>query len=154
MKISQLHATYASLANYLQAPLLLLIRLYWGGQFIQTGWGKLTHFSRTAGYFSGLGIPLPHLNAALAGGTELLGGLLLVLGLGARVAAVPLLFTMAIAYATAEHEALAAIFADPDKFTAATPFLFLYAALLVLAFGPGAWSLDRWLGCRTARPTA
>jgi hypothetical protein len=29
-----------------QTGLLLLIRLYWGFQFAQDGWGKLTHLSR------------------------------------------------------------------------------------------------------------
>jgi putative oxidoreductase len=150
MKISSLYASYATIANYVQAPLLLAIRLYWGGQFIMTGWGKLSHLDRTADFFANLHLPFPLANAALAGGTEFLGGLALVLGLGARVAALPLIFTMFVAYATAEHEALAAVFRDPDKFTAATPFLFLYAALLVLAFGPGCWSLDHWLGRRRA----
>jgi putative oxidoreductase len=150
MKISALYARYATLANYVQGPLLLAIRLYWGLQFVQTGWGKLSHLGRTAEFFANLHLPLPQLNAALAGSTELLGGALLAIGLGARVAALPLIFTMFVAYATAEHEALAAIFRDPDKFTGATPFLFLYAALLVLAFGPGCWSLDHWLGRRKA----
>lgn len=31
---------------------------------------------------------------------------------------------------------------DPDKFTGATPFLFLFASLLVFVFGPGKLSLD------------
>jgi putative oxidoreductase len=150
MKISTLYARYATIANGLQAPLLFAIRLYWGLQFVQTGWGKLSHFSRTVAFFASLGLPLPQLNAALAGSTELFGGALLALGLGARVAALPLIFTMFVAYATAEHEALAALFRDPAKFTGATPFLFLYAALLVLAFGPGCWSLDHWLGRRKA----
>jgi putative oxidoreductase len=150
MKISALYARYATVANYAQGPLLLTIRLYWGLQFVQTGWGKLSHLGRTAEFFANLHLPLPQLNAALAGGTELFGGALLAVGLGARVASLPLIFTMFVAYATAEHEALAAIFRDPDKFTGATPFLFLYAALLVLAFGPGCWSLDHWLGRRKA----
>ena len=150
MKISTLYTRYATIANCLQAPLLFAVRLYWGGQFVMTGWGKLTHLSRTAEFFANLHLPMPLANAAMAGGTEFLGGLALVLGLGARVAALPLIFTMFVAYATAEHEALAALFRDPDKFTAATPFLFLYAALLVLAFGPGCWSLDHWLGRRNA----
>jgi len=150
MKISALYTRYSTVANGVQAPLLLVIRLYWGLQFVQAGWGKLSHLDRTAGFFANLHLPLPLANAALAGGTEFFGGLALVIGLGARMAALPLIFTMFVAYATAEHEALAAIFRDPDKFTAATPFLFLYAALLVLAFGPGCWSLDHWLGQRKA----
>ncbi|HVJ56484.1 MAG TPA: hypothetical protein VM574_01480, partial [Terrimicrobiaceae bacterium] len=43
---------------------------------------------------------------------------------------------------TADYEALTSIFSDPDKFVAAAPFPFLLSALLVLAFGPGAISVD------------
>ena len=133
-------------AAWLQSPLLLVIRLYWGWQFAQTGWGKLTHLDRTAGFFDSLGIPLPKANAVLAGGTECVGGALLALGLCARPAAVPLVFTMGVAYATADRDALRAITTDPDQFVTAAPFLFLLAALLVLAFGPGRLSLDALMG--------
>ena len=57
---------------------------------------------------------------------------------------------MLVAYLTAENEALHAFFSDPDKFVSATPFQFMFAALLVLIFGPGAFSLDRWIGCEKA----
>jgi putative oxidoreductase len=150
MNLSSLYAKYSAIADCAQAPLLLIVRLYWGGQFIQTGWGKLAHLGKIAEYFASLHIPFPLVNATLAGGTEFLGGIALVLGLGARVAALPLLFTMGVAYATAEHDALAAIFTDPDKFTGATPFLFMYTILLVLAFGPGLLSVDHWLGRTSA----
>jgi putative oxidoreductase len=40
---------------------------------------------------------------------------------------------------------LRAIVSDPEKFTGAAPFMFLLVALIVLAFGPGAFSLDRVL---------
>jgi putative oxidoreductase len=49
---------------------------------------------------------------------------------------------MFVAYWTADHEALASIFSDPGKFYAADPFTFLFAALLILVFGPGLFSLD------------
>ena len=142
MKIKPALKLLDSAASLLQSPLLLVIRLYWGIQFMQTGWGKLSHLGRVSGYFASLGIPMPHLNAALAGSTEMVGGLLLALGLFSRVACLPLTFVLGIAYVTAEHEALASIFSDPDKFTGATPFLFLFAVLVVLAFGPGLFSLD------------
>jgi putative oxidoreductase len=145
MKIRPLLDKFEHLASWLQSPLLLVIRLYWGISFLQTGWGKLNHLDRTASYFADLGLPLPKLNAIMAGSTECFGGLLLALGLFARPAAVPLAFCMFVAYATADSEALHAIFSDTDKFTGATPFLFLYAVLLVLAFGPGKLSLDALL---------
>jgi putative oxidoreductase len=146
MQLRPVLAKLDSLAAFLQSPLLLVIRLYWGWQFAQTGWGKLMNLDRTAGFFDSLGIPLPKLNAVLAGGTECLGGLLLALGLFARPASVPLIFTMLMAYWTADRDALNALGSDPDQFVTAAPFLFLLASLLVLAFGPGKFSLDALLG--------
>ena len=126
----------------LQSPLLLVMRLYWGWQFFQTGKGKLMNLDKTAGFFQSLNIPHPHLNAVMAGSTECFGGLCLLLGLGSRVLTVPLIFTMIIAYVTAESDALHAIFSDPDKFTRADPYVFLVASLIVFIFGPGVFSLD------------
>lgn len=144
MKLATIETLGAKLGSALQSPLLLLLRLYWGWSFAQTGWGKLMHLDRTAGFFASLGIPAPTLNAILAGGTECAGGLLLLLGLGARLVSVPLAFVMIVAYATADREAVQALFSDPEKFVTAAPFLFLLTALLVLAFGPGKFSLDAW----------
>lgn len=154
MPLRPLLARFDTLAAYLQSPLLLVLRLYWGWQFAQTGWGKLMHLDRTAGFFESLHLPAPKLNAILAGTTECLGGLLLALGLFARPAAVPLVFTMLVAYVTADREALAAITSDPDQFTSAAPFLFLLASLLVLAFGPGRLSLDAWRGAKAVTAPA
>lgn len=145
MKIRAVYERFEGLAAWLQSPLLLVIRLYWGISFMQTGWGKLMHLDRTTAFFTELGLPAPKINAILAGSTECFGGLLLALGLFARGAAVPLVFCMIVAYASADGEALRAIFSDTDKFTGATPFLFLYAALLVLVFGPGRLSVDALL---------
>ncbi len=141
-----LYNCWVKAISCLQSPLLLVIRLYWGWQFFETGKGKLMNLDRTAGFFEHLHIPLPHLNAIMAGSTECFGGLCLLLGLGSRVLTVPLIFTMWIAYATAESDALHAIFSDPDKFVTAAPFEFMLAAIIVLVFGPGKFSLDYLIG--------
>jgi putative oxidoreductase len=129
--------------------LLLLLRLWWGWSFFLTGKGKLLHLDRTTEFFASLSIPMPQANAVIAGTVECVGGLLLMLGLGTRLAALPLMFTLGIAYLTAEREALRSLFSDPDKFTSAAPFLFLLATAVLFAFGPGALSLDRWLAKRS-----
>ncbi len=146
MSISRLNSLLNTTADWLRNPLLLIIRLFWGWQFAQTGWGKLMNLNRTAAFFGDLGIPLPLVNALAAGSVEFLGGLLLPLGLVARPAALALGFTMVVAYLTADREVVLAVFRAPDDFTSAAPFLFLFASLLVLAFGPGAWSVDAWRG--------
>jgi putative oxidoreductase len=142
--IEKIYQVFIRAANCLQCPLLLAMRLYWGWAFFQTGKGKLMNLDRTTGFFESLHIPMPHLNAIIAGSTECFGGLLLMLGLASRLISIPLIFTMIIAYVTADSEALHAIFSDPDKFVSAAPFQFLLTALIVLAFGPGRISLD-WL---------
>lgn len=146
MQLRPLFAKLDTVSSYLQSPLLLVIRLYWGISFAQTGWGKLMDLKRTAGYFETLNIPLPKLNAIMAGSTECLGGALLALGLFARPASIPLIGTMAVAYWTADREALMAITSNPEKFVAAAPFPFLLASLIVLAFGPGKLALDAFFG--------
>jgi len=140
-------------ASYLQSPVLLVMRLYWGWSFFQTGLGKLQHLERTADFFQSIGIPLPGLNAAMAGTVECVGGLLLLAGLASRLTAIPLIVTMIVAYLTDGIDTVKNIFSEPDKFTGADPFLFLLTAVLVLAFGPGAISLDRLI-VRKLRSTA
>ncbi|HEY5893633.1 MAG TPA: DoxX family protein [Chthoniobacterales bacterium] len=145
MKLASLIQRFNAIANWLQSPLLLVIRLFWGWQFMIAGWGKLTHLERTSGFFADLGIPLPSFNAILAGSAECFGGILLLIGLASRFVSLPLIFTMIVAYVTSERESLNAIFSDPDKFVTAAPFLFLFASLIILAFGPGAISVDKLL---------
>jgi putative oxidoreductase len=58
--------------------------------FIMSGYGKLTGLAGAAGYIASKGLPAPELLAALAGVTELVGGLLLLVGVKARVAAIVL----------------------------------------------------------------
>jgi putative oxidoreductase len=134
----------ARLGGYLQCPLLLLIRLYWGWQFFLTGRGKWSDLSRPTAFFTSLHIPAPHLNAIIVAVTECVGGLMFAAGLGTRFVAPIFIFEMLVAYGTSEPEALHALFGqfDADKFVGAQPFQFLFAALIVFVFGPGKLALD------------
>lgn len=86
---------------------LLFIRLMVGWVFVYHGAQKLfgafggSGIDGFAGYLSSLGVPLPLLNAYLAGGAELLGGLALLTGFGVRVMSIPLLVTMLVGAFTA-----------------------------------------------------
>jgi putative oxidoreductase len=142
------HPLLARAAGGLQSPLLLVIRLYWGWHFFLTGKGKLMNPGKVTEFFQSLHIPFPAFNVYLAGGTECFGGLLLLAGLGSRLVALPLIFVTIIAYLTAEIDSVKTIFSNPDKFVSADPFLFMLAATIVLAFGPGAFSLDWLIGRR------
>ena len=137
------------IANHLQSVLLFAIRYVWGIQLMQAGFGKLLNIETPISYFTQLGIPFPVENAWLVGFTETFGGMFLALGLLSRLTAVPVIINLTVAYLTTEQEALHKLLQlDTDDFFAAAPFLFWFAAIIVLVFGPGAFSLDyllvRW----------
>jgi putative oxidoreductase len=145
-KATALYSAFANSANFLQSPLLLAVRLYWGWQFLQTGWGKLQDIPKVTDFFTSLGLPFPSATAYVVGTSECIGGILLFLGLGSRLISLPLLADMVGAYVTADREALKAIFSEPGKFYAADPYTFLFASLLILVFGPGKISADALIG--------
>jgi putative oxidoreductase len=132
----------------LQSPFLLAVRLYWGWQFAQTGWGKLHNIPKITGFFASLNIPFPSANAHFIAGLEFIGGILLILGLGSRFVSLLLAANMFVAYWTADHDALVSLFSDPGKFYVADPYTFLFASLLILIFGPGWLSVDKILANR------
>jgi putative oxidoreductase len=138
----QWYARFTALVSYMQSPLLLAIRLYWGWQLAQNGWGKMHNIEKITGFFASLNIPFPAFNAHFIAGLEFFGGILLILGLGSRLISLLMVANMLVAYWTADHEALFSVFSDPDKFTAAAPFVFLFASVLILVFGAGLFSLD------------
>ena len=142
---TKVHLLLVKLGALLQTPVLLIIRGYWGWQLILTGHGKWTNLDRVAHYFGTLGLPAPKLSAMMVASTELVGGALLILGLCSRFASAALVVLLCGAYYTADNEALHALFTNPDKFIAADPFLFLYAAVIVFCFGPGWLALDTLL---------
>jgi putative oxidoreductase len=139
--------------SYFQSPFLLCVRLYWGWQFAQTGWGKMHNIAKITGFFSSLNIPFPAASAHFVSGLEFFGGLLLILGLASRLVGFLLAANMMVAYWTADHEALTSIFSDPGKFYVADPYTFLFASLMVLIFGAGLFSVDRLLASRVQHQT-
>lgn len=144
----QLYQAVSKKLSRLQSLFLLAIRLYWGWQFAQTGWGKLHHLAKITSFFGSLGIPFPALNAYFISGLEFFGGLLLILGLASRLTGLLLAGNMFVAYWTADHQALVSIFSDPGKFYVADPYTFLFASLMVLIFGAGSFSVDAFIAER------
>ena len=145
-KARQLHDRLFGLVSYLQSPFLLFVRLYWGWQLAQSGWGKLHHISAVAEYFASLGLPMTAPMAVFIACVEFFGGIFLALGLVSRITALVLTVNLTMAYVIGDREALFSFFSDPDKFTAAAPFAFLVVSLIVLIFGAGRISADTVIG--------
>jgi len=141
------YARCAALFGYLQSPLLLFIRLYWGYQFVQDGWGKLTHLGRVIEFFTSLGLPMPAATAFMVAAIECFGGLLFALGIGSRLVSLVLFVNMTMAYLTVPDDRtnFFHIFSKPEDFYGATPYTYWFAALLILILGPGAFAIDWFL---------
>jgi putative oxidoreductase len=128
------------------------VRLYWGWQLVQSGWGKLHNLDKVTDYFTSLGLPMPAQMAVLISCVEFFGGIFLALGLLSRLTALVLTVNLVAAYIIGDREALLSIFSDPDKFYAAAPYTFLVASLIVLIFGAGKASLDTLLNSVMGKP--
>jgi putative oxidoreductase len=144
------YGRFVWLANCARSPLLLVIRLYWGWQFAQDGWGKLHHLPRVTEYFTSLNLPAPGATALGVSMIELMGGVLLAVGVGTRLVSLILFVNMTVAFWVVEKEAFLGVLSSPDKFQAADAYNYWFAALLILILGPGLFAVEaligRWLG--------
>lgn len=144
-QIRKMYAFAVHAASHLQSAFLLFVRVYWGVQLSHNGWGKLHNLAHVTEFFSSLGLPAPGATAAFVSTVEFLGGILLAVGLLSRFVGLVLTVDMLMAYIMADREALLSIFSNPDKFIGADPYTILFAALLILIFGPGKVALDTLL---------
>jgi putative oxidoreductase len=144
-QILRLYDRFLRAVSSLQSPFLLAVRLYWGWQLSQNGWGKLHNLPHVTEFFASLGLPSPGFTAAFVSTFEFVGGILLAVGLLSRIAALGIFVDMTTAYWTADRESFLAFFSDPGKFANADPFIFWFVALLILIVGPGKLSLDTLL---------
>jgi len=154
MRLRVLYQRFFGVVDYLRSPFLLAVRLYWGWQLVQSGWGKLHHLDKVTEYFTSLNLPMPAQMAVIISCVELFGGIFLALGLLSRLTALVLTVNLIAAYITGDREALFSIFSDPDKFYAAAPYTFLIASLIILIFGPGKLCLDTLLERWFASPVS
>ncbi len=131
--------------NALKSPILLLCRLCWGWLFMYAGWGKLMQIDNFAAVLEQMSFPLAHFQAYAVAYTEFIGGLCLLIGLACRLVSIPLIIVMITAYITVHYPQAWKFFENSQEFFAQTPFNFLLTALIMLAFGPGRFSLDYYI---------
>lgn len=105
------------------------------------GWFGGHGLEGTAQFFAeNLGLKPGILMAALAGGSEFFGGLLLIVGLLTRIAGLSLVGTMAVAIITVHPNAFFASNSGMEY-----PLMLLLASLTLTIGGGGAFSVDRKL---------
>ena len=122
---------------------LLFYRLAIGGfMLVGHGWGKLGLLSDPSKFPDPLGLgAMPSLGGALF--AELLCAALVILGLGTRLAVIPLMFTMAIAGFVVHAEGPLFL---PGQGAKEPALLYMAAYGLLLFTGAGRFSIDRRIG--------
>ena len=117
---------------------ITLVRLVLGVIFFREGsmkffgWFGGGGWAATCAYFASLGIPFPEFNAWLVAATEFFGGMSFLLGLFARLAAIPISVTMGVAIISAHLQG-----------GWSYPLLILASCFLLIQAGSGRFSLDR-----------
>jgi putative oxidoreductase len=117
----------------------LVARILLTPLFFVGGYQKLMNVGGTAGYFGKLGLPMPDLLVWLVIATELVGGLLILIGWKTRLVAwIMAIFT--VAAAVIGHK----FWVDPSQATQFLKNLGIAGGFLMLAYaGPGRLSADK-----------
>ena len=122
----------------------LLLRLVFGWFWLETGWAKLHNLEFFSQRFVEWGIPLPMLSATASGAVDLVGGALLILGLGTRIVAVPMIVNMLVALAVVVLPTISTL----DEFVELDEVLYVCVLFWLLMAGPGKASLDHAIARR------
>lgn len=121
----------------------LLLRLLVGWVFLTEGIQKfLFPAALGVGRFIKIGIPYPHITAPFVGVVEIACGMLLMIGLVTRFAAIPLLIDIAVAIATTKIPMLLHQGFWPAMHEGRTDFCMVLGLIAILCIGPGRISCD------------
>ncbi|WP_340114221.1 DoxX family protein [Maribellus mangrovi] len=122
----------------------LLIRIMVGIVFFSEGVQKfLFPALRGAGRFESIGLPSPEFLGYFVGGFEVICGLLILIGLFTRYAAIPLITIMIVAISSTKIPILLNDGFWQMMHAARTDFSMLLGSIFLLIRGGGHWSVDR-----------
>lgn len=121
-----------------QGPVVLVGRILMSIIFILAGFGKITALGGTAGYFGGMGLPVPMVTAVIVSLVELVGGIFILVGFLTRPTSY-LLAVFCVATAFIAHFN----FADQMQMINFQKNLAMAGGFLILAsYGAGPLSVD------------
>ena len=124
----------------------IIIRLIVGAVFFSEGVQKyLFPAIRGAGRFEKIGFPSPEFLGSFVGFFEILCGILLLVGLLTRLASIPLIIIMIVAFATTKAEVLVNEGFWELLHGSRTDWAMLLGSIFLLIAGSGSWSMDKIL---------
>ncbi len=125
---------------------LVPLRVVLGYIFLDSGFGKWRRgISGTGRWMEGLGIPFPQASARLVATVELLGGILLIVGLGTHWVAIPLAVNMLVASYVQKFR-IGAPFQGGDVQGYELDVLMVAGAVTLVLGGAGPLSIDAAIG--------
>lgn len=125
---------------------IIIVRVLVGWVFLSEGIQKFLFADALGvGRFIKIGIPAPEIMAPFVGVVEIVGGVLLLVGLFTRLAAIPLIINMLVAIATTKIPILLKSGTWAMAHEARTDFSMLLGSLFLLLVGSGHFSLDNYL---------
>ncbi len=139
MLLKNIYLEFSRLSEYIKSLSLLFARLVVAYGFYEPAIMKWKDIDSVSSWFASLGIPFPTLNAYMAASTELIGVVLLALGLFTRVISIPLIIIMIVAITTVH---LSNGFSAGDN-GFEIPLYYMIFLLIFLSHGAGKFSLDR-----------
>ena len=139
MLLKNIYMEFSRLSEYSKSLALLFARVTVAYGFYEPAMMKFKDIGSVAEWFGSMGIPFPTLNAYMAASTEILGVVLLTLGLLTRAISIPLIVIMIVAIITVHL---------PNGFSAGNngfeiPFYYMLFLLIFFSHGAGKFSLDR-----------
>ena len=132
----------------------MVIRLMAGGVFFWEGILKFVYVNQGVGRFTKLGIPFPFVTAPFVGWLEIVGGILLMLGLGTRLITIPFIIEMLVAMLSTKPRLFLGTLPLPPPpvppqvgiwavlHEIRSEYAQIMSCIFLLISGPGPWSLD------------
>lgn len=122
---------------------VILIRVVVGAVFLSEGIQKFLFSNELgAGRFTKIGIHAPQVMGPFVGVVEIVCGILIIVGLLTRLAAIPLIINMLVAISSTKIPILLKSGFWTMAHDSRTDFSMLLGSIFLLIVGAGAWSLD------------
>jgi len=132
----------------------MVIRMMAGAVFFWEGILKFVYANQGVGRFTKLGLRFPVFTANFVGGLEIVGGLLLILGLGTRLITIPFIIEMLVAILSTKPRLFLGTLPLPPPpvppqvgiwavlHEVRSEYAQIMSCIFLLISGPGPWSLD------------
>ena len=131
---------------------IILIRLLVGSVFLSEGIQKFLYPAALGiGRFIKIGIPAPEFFAPFVGIVEIVFGLLIIIGLFTRIAAIPLIINISVAIISTKIPILINEGFWKMAHEARTDFSMLLGLIFLLIVGAGKISLDSYLSRKSGK---